>query len=260
VDSGTFYIIIGSAALVFCGGVCYELLRLHRADRLGFEGYERERFFDEDILCRAGYDPFAVVKQVARHAEVAVPELFIVPDSSISAGIIQIRKRTAIVCGKSFFLTISEREFEGVVGHEIGHLFGTPWHFHASYASVGFFASGFFLFIVALAAFGTPLVIPIELLSLSSLILAVACSEAYRVLQVNSEYAADRKALFLTRHPWDFIRLLSKTGDEAREHESGQGLLGIFSPKARSTHPPARKRVLSAKRTLIRAERRSRKE
>jgi Zn-dependent protease with chaperone function len=250
VHSEIFWLISGISGAVFCAGFYFEFLWLGWVRLSGYEEYRCERLPREYVLRLAGYDPFEIVRRVAVRAGVLPPELCIVSERRLSAEITGGSNGTAIACGKPFFLRLSEREFEGVVGHEIGHLFGRRWSSYASCSSAGFFASGVFLFIAALIFRDTPAVLMVvEFSSFLSGILSAACSRAVSFFQQKSEYAADRKALSFTRYPWDFVSLLSRLEGYERSCKNMRGTAGIFSLETK-THPPARMRVLSAMRIL----------
>lgn len=227
------YWIIGiCAGATFFRGFYSEVLREKKETLFEWGRYRRKQVPPVGISRLIGYDPFGVVRQVSLRAGIEPPELLIVAERSLRALILYHGKEAVIVCGKSFMSKTEEKEFEGVVAHEIGHFvnFEDSLYRFAWYSFAGLLACGTFLFIVFIVLslsgifiwggllVNLPLVNMPILLSLCAVLLAFACLVVHRVSQKKREFSADKKALFLTRYPWDFVNILSKIASEEDLH------------------------------------------
>lgn len=256
------YWVIGViAVMVFCEGFYFEFLARRKDRLLNLASYRRQRLPEAFVLRMVGYDPFEIMKQVVSRAGVVSSELLVVKKSPSSARLFHIGKKATIVCRASFMARISEKEFEGVVAHEIGHVFENSLYRFTRCSIHGFFACGLFLWVAGiLVLFGgsagtghlenVGFILVIMFLSACSSLLGRACIVASPILQKRTEFGADKKALSFTRYPQDFVGLLSKIEEWKDLYEREIALTGILPVKTKDTHPPMRKRIEAAKRIL----------
>lgn len=253
-------LIFGLAFMVFCVRFYFECWVNRKITRRLLEYYRNKQ-----VLCPSGvfgfmeYNPFEAVKQVALRAGIVPPELLVVPEYSF--GISAFCLGHFIVCSYSFIKDTPEKEFEGVIGHEFGHLINKIEVFFrlARYLFLGFLWCGGFLLLTFLGLTLTRIweggfLVSVDFIFLTgfllcSILFGGVCFSSYRMLGKQREFSADKRALLLTRYPQDFLnRLLKIMFEEALCNESGS--VGLLEPETPNTHPPTRKRVKAAKRIL----------
>lgn len=216
----TLYWVIGATAvLVFGLGFYIEVLVKRRGTRLKVLRVRR-------IACRlrnttfAGYNPFEIVREVASQANIAPPELLVINSGYPLAFIFSTGKKAVIVCSKLLLATTTEKEFEGVVAHEIAHLFIDVLFWGTRYCFTAFSLCGIFLFSEctsllfwealtprASSIFTSAPVAVVVLFSASlcAFLLALACPAVRKILEKKREFNADTKALSFTRYPWELV-------------------------------------------------------
>ncbi len=176
----------------------------------------------EHTVGLAGFDPFLIVKQVASRAKISTPELYIV-DNPGYAHIFQIGEVFVIVCNSSFLKSLSAEEFEGVAGHEIGHVFDF-WlrvllHrvLFGLFTCLIFFGTAFFirisLFLWMPQCFveNDPFDFAVLFCLVCFMALTVTCFIACYGCDIMGEFRADRRSLLrFTHYPEDFVNVLSR--------------------------------------------------
>lgn len=244
------------ALAILCARFYFEVWVNRKITRLLFGHYRNKQFLSpSSVSCFIGYNPFEAVKQVALRVGITPPELLVIPE--FPHGVAAFCLGYFIVCSYPFVKNATEKEFEGVIGHEFGHLINKIEVFFrlAQYLFLGFLWCGGFLFFTFLGfAFsriweGEPLM-SVDLMFLAgffscSFLLGGLCFVVYRILGKQREFSADKRALLLTRYPQDFLnRLVKIMSEEASGNECS--VAGLFQ----DGHPPARKRVEAVKRIL----------
>jgi Zn-dependent protease with chaperone function len=209
-----------------------------------------------------GYDPFEIVRQVSLRAGIVPVELLIVSHHSSLATVLLLGNKAVIVCDKSFVANMTEREFEGVVAHEVGHYmnFEDSLYRFTQHSFVGLLACGTSLFIMLGGALFLGIFLPSEFLvnfstvavsaSLGAVLLAAACLGTHRVLQKKREFSADKRALSLTRYPWDFVNILSKIASAEDSCVNESRITEVPPVKKFNTHPPMKIRIKVIKQIL----------
>lgn len=254
-----YWVLAVCIGVVFCRGFYSEVLRIRKKTFLEWECYRCEQVCPVEVFGFAGYDPFEVVRQVSVRAGISPMELLIV-ECSLYARILYQGKKAVVVCGELFLRETSEKEFEGVVAHEIGHFvnFKDSLYWYTWYSFAGFFACVTFLCIVSFISFflgvfvfvSLHFVIMVALAFLGAVLLATICFGVHKILEKKREYGADKKALSLTRYPWDFVNVLSKIAREEDLRAVTKNAIAAEQKKKHGTHPPMRKRIEVAKKIL----------
>lgn len=255
------WVILWLALAIFCVRFCFDVWVNKKITRLLLKHYRDKQFLNPaGISYFMEYNPFKIVKQVALRARIIPPELLVIPEFPHGIGAFCLGH--FIVCSYSFIKDVSEKEFEGVIGHEIGHLINkTEVLFRlARYLYLGFlWGGGFLLFsvlgFVSLKIWeGEPL-LSVDFIFLAGflfyyLLLCGLCFSAYRVLSKRREFFADKRALLLTRYPQDFVNRLVKILFEEEHLCKEPGFVGLQQPETLHTHPSTNKRIMAAKRIL----------
>lgn len=258
-DAEIYWALAVCVGVIFCSEFYSEVLKTRKKTFIEWGCYKCKQVGPVGISRFVGYDPFEVVRQVSLRAGIAPVELIIV-EHSLCASIVYQGKEAAIVCSELFLREISEKEFEGVVAHEIGHFvnFEDSLYRFMWYSFVGFLSCGTFLFSAFLISFFLGVFVPVNphfvdmavRASCGAVLLTAVCFGVHRVLEKKREYGADKKALSLTRYPWDFVNVLSKIAGEEDLWAVFENTIAATQSKTHDTHPPTRKRIKAVQRIL----------
>ncbi|MGB0695910.1 MAG: M48 family metalloprotease [Rhodospirillaceae bacterium] len=178
----------------------------------------------------------------------AAPQLYVHPSRMITAFAVGTDEDSAIALSRGALETLGRRELAGVLAHEIAHIaaedskltvFSKLVYSTTSIASL----VGLMLCVVLSLAdagiylpFWLPIAFAIAPICVNLLDLA---------LSRQREFAADTKAVELTRDPWGLVRAL----DAIRHQERSilRRVIGLAIPRGRSTwlrtHPPTEERI-----------------
>lgn len=254
-----YWIIAVCSGVVFCRMFCSGVLQMRKETFLEWGRYRGKQVPPVGISRFIGYDPFEIVRQVSLRAGINPAELLIVPHHSSLASVLLLGNKVVIVCDKSFAANTTEKEFEGVVAHEVGHHinFEDSLYRLTQHSFVGFLACGTFLFTVLLGSFFLEVFLPSEFLTdffivtlfatLGAVLLAIVCLGVHRVLQKKREFSADKRALSLTRYPWDFVNILSKIASAEDLCINESRIMGV---PLFDKHPPTKMRIKAVKQIL----------
>lgn len=214
----------------------------------------------------AKYNPFEIVKCVSQRAGVSLPELLFVSKYSGIAGILSMRGKNVIVCQLSVLFASPPEEFEGVVAHEIGHLFDRRENRFMKYIFPWIVLQVMFLPIFFQVSSDTSQQLFLEsdwdriapAVYVVGAFLAFLIRRAIYCLSMRqNEFLADRKALSFTRYPESFVNFLSKI--MVKEEKLFFGMSGAsqnftanppLTTGVFETHPTIWSRVVIAKRIL----------
>lgn len=199
------------------------------------------------------YNPFEIVIGVSRRAGISPPETLIVPKVSSCAGMTPICGKNILVCELSLLQNCSPEEFEGVIAHEIGHLFSGKMCRCLEYGTFGLFSQiEWFPGYLGVAMVLSPTretfwtIAPIFFALALVFTIGDGCRRFFRRQE---EFAADKKALSLTRYPSAFVHFLSKietkSGSETPMRRE-DCLRAFFN----DTHPPGWRRAAAAEKIL----------
>lgn len=187
----------------------------------------------EDLADRAGLRP--------------VPELWITPPSSIEAVSVGDSSRQAIALSAGAIGTLTPREMQGVLAHELSHLkardillFRLIGALAATVRALGMI--GLFVAIALLALPGGEMLSPITVAGfIGGPVIATLCEVA---LLRTREYAADEGAIALTNDPGGLANALMmiEKAQKRRWRHVARGARSVI-PGWLSTHPPTADRI-----------------
>lgn len=222
------------------------------------------RVSNTHLAAKLNYNPFEIVLEVSRRAGISPPEVLIVPKLTGNAAIMSVCGKNVLVCKLSLLRRCSPEEFEGVVAHEIGHLFLGKIRRFLMYGIPVVFSQIVWCTIIS----GVTMMLhptseifrattPIFFALLVAFVVGRGC---LRFFERREEFAADKIALSLTRYPSAFVCFLSriKRKETAYEYPAIQSVVyGMFFRTRNhltaflyDIHPPGWKRAAAAQKIL----------
>jgi Zn-dependent protease with chaperone function len=236
---------------LFFLGCWFELFLLKNNEVYLFEDCKKCKNSQAVISWNIPYNPFEIIRHIATQARIMPPKFLVLDFPDLNMGVLWFIKPAIIIANIKFLKTLNEREFEGVVSHEIGHIKRNIFYKIFLLSFGGFFTVSVFLLLLSISVpilqhvFHENFFVYTRVLAIiatGTTAATIFCHYFSKVISRQSEFLADEVAMSLTRYPEEFIDVLKKIEEPAGSVKKPL-LFSFFT----DTHPTIKDRIKRVK-------------